>query len=263
MLIIGERINTSREKIRKAVEEKDTAFIQNEARLQLDAGANMLDVNCGTSLANEAEDLSWLVKTVQEAVDLPLCIDSPNPDAIASALPLHKGKALINSITLEKARYEKILPLVKKFGAAVVALTMDGKSLPETARARFEIAKSIFKIVTDYGIPAEDLYFDPMVKPVSSAPKQAKEFLESLKLIKTLGNVKIVGGLSNVSFGLPERGLINSIFLAMASSAGLDAALTDPLNKKIYSTIRAIDAIQASDNYCKNYINAFRKGKLK
>jgi len=263
MLIIGERINTSRERIRKAVEEKDTAFIQEEAKRQVEAGANMLDVNCGTSLEKEPEDLAWLVKTVQEAVDVPLCIDSPNPEAIEKALPLHKGKALINSVTLEKTRYEKILPLAKKFNASIVALTLDEQGLPETAEDRFRIAKKILDVTNSYGINADDIYFDPTIKPLSSSPMQAKEFLDGIKLIKGLEHVKIIGGLSNISFGLPERSLLNSVFLTMARSVGLDAAILDPLDITTASAISASDVILGQDNHCKNYLTAFRKGKLK
>ena len=262
MLIIGERINTSRERVRKAVEAKDAAFIQIEAARQVKAGANMIDVNCGTSLEKEPEDLEWLVKTVQGKLDVPLCIDSPNPDAISRALPAHKGKALLNSITLEKSRYEKILPLVKKFKSSVVALTIDEKGLPDTAEERSKIAKNIFDLAAKEGINAEDLYFDPTVKPLSSAPTQAKEFLTSLRLIKNIGNVKVIGGLSNISFGLPERNLLNSVFLAIARSFGLDAAIIDPLNKKAMAALKAAELIMGHDSYCKNYISAYRSGGL-
>jgi len=262
MLIIGERINTSRERVRKAVEDKDASFIQREALKQIESGANMIDINCGMSLEKEPDDLAWLVKTVQSATEVPLCIDSPNPDAIAKALPLHKGKALVNSITEEKFRYEAILPLIKKFNASVVALTMGEAGFPEKAEERFLVAKKIFDIANKYGIKSEDLYFDPMVKPLSSSPQQAKEFLDSIRLIKNLGNVKLIGGLSNISFGLPERSLLNSVFFAMARSVGLDAAIIDPLNKRITSAIKASEAIMGRDNYCKNYISAYREGKI-
>ena len=262
MLIIGERINTSREDVKIAVDTRDAAFIQELSRKQKEAGANMLDVNCGTSLEKEPEDLAWLLKVVQEAVDLPLCIDSPNPDAITKVLPLHKGKALINSITLEKSRYEKILPLAKEFEASVIALTMDEKSLPETAEAKFHMAAKILDLAKKNGIAPEDVYFDPMVKPLSSSSGQAKEFLDSVGLIKKLGDVKIIGGLSNVSFGLPDRSLLNSVFLAMARCSGLDAAIIDPLNKRVMSALKASELIMGRDNYCKNYISAYREGKL-
>ena len=262
MLIIGERINTSRENVRIAVEKKDVNFIQELSRKQVAGGANMLDVNCGTSLEKEAEDLAWLVKTVQKAVDVQLCIDSPSPESLAAALPAHKGKALVNSITLEKARYEKILPLIKKYGSSVVALTMDEKHVPATADERFSTAKKILEIAKGYGIAPGEVYFDPMVKPLSSSPVQAKEFLSGVRLIKSLNGAKIIGGLSNISFGLPERSLLNSTFLAMARCLGLDAAIIDPLNKKVMSVLRAAEAIMGHDNYCKNYITAYRQGSL-
>ena len=262
MLIIGERINTSREDVRKAVGARDAAFIKKLSRRQVEAGANMLDVNCGTSLEKEPDDLNWLIRTIQEEVGVPLCIDSPSPEAIANALPLHKGKALINSITLEESRYEKILPLVKKYNSSVVALTMDEKNLPETAEQILRIAEGLLLAAKKYGIAEEDIYFDPLVKPVSSSPKQAREFLDSIRLIKNLGRVKVIGGLSNVSFGLPKRGLLNSAFLAMACSAGLDAAIIDALDKSVMSALRAAEAITGRDPYCRNYLTAYRQGKL-
>lgn len=262
MLIVGERINTTRKSIAEAVEKKDAEFIQAEARKQVEAGAQYLDVNCGTRIKNEVADMEWLVNTIQEVVDVPLCIDSPNPAAIEKGLSLAKKKALVNSITGEKTRIEQILPLVKEHGAAVVALTMDEGGMPETAAQRYEIASRILEQVSREGLKEEDLYFDPLVRPVSTEPKQAVEFLNALRSIKTLGQVNIICGLSNISFGLPNRKLINAVFLSMAVSYGLNSAIIDPTDKLMMASIYAAQALLGQDEYCMNYITASREGRL-
>jgi len=262
MLIIGERINTTRKSIGAAVEKKDAEFIQNEARKQAEAGANYIDVNCGTQIKDEVGDMEWLVNTIQEAVDLPLCIDSPNPKALERGLSLVKRKAIVNSITGEKERIEQILPLVKQYEASVVALTMDESGMPETALQRHEIAASILEEVTKQGVKEEDIYFDLLVRPISTEPKQAIEFLNALDSIKTLGNVNFTCGLSNISFGLPNRKVINAIFLSMAMSHGLNSAIIDPTDKLMTAAILSGRAILDQDEYCMNYITASRAGKL-
>jgi len=263
MIIVGERINTTRKSIRKAVEERDTGFIQDEAKKQADAGANYIDVNSGTSVKNEVEDMKWLVETVQAVVELPLCIDSPNPEALEAGLAIHKGKPIINSITGEQSRMEMILPLVEKYKTSVVALTMDETGMPHTAAQRTDIAKKIVDAVVKRGIAEEDIYFDALVRPISTEPKQAIEFLDSLKGIKSLGKVKTICGLSNISFGLPKRGLINAAFLNMAVYAGLDAALIDPLDKGMLAAVKISDALLGRDEFCLNYIAACRSREFK
>jgi len=262
MLIIGERINTTRKPVQKAVEEKDAKFIQEEARKQADAGANYIDVNCGTSVKNEISDMKWLVETVQAVVELPLCIDSPNPEALEAGLAIHKGKPIINSITGEQSRMEMILPLVEKYKTSVVALTMDETGMPHTAAQRTDIAKKIIDAVVKRGIAEEDIYFDALVRPISTEPGQAIEFLESLKSIKSLAKVKTICGLSNISFGLPKRALINAAFLTMAVYAGLDAALIDPLDKRMLAAVKVSEALLGRDEFCLNYINASRAGEF-
>ena len=261
MLIIGERINASRKTILQAIQERNAQFIQEEAKKQIEAGAQMLDINAGVRVQQEADDIEWLVKTVQEKVNIPLCIDSPNPKAIESGLKIHKGKALVNSITLQKDRLEGILPLVKKYNCTVVALTMGETGMPETAEERFEICKDILEEVKKEGIPVESLYIDPLVQPISTNIKNCLITLNTIRTIKNALPVKIVMGLSNISFGLPNRRLINRTFLAMALASGLDAALIDPLDKDMMSTLRACEALLEQDEYCMKYLTAFREGK--
>ena len=262
MIIIGERINTSRESVSKAVREKDAPFIAKEAKMQADAGATFIDLNCGTLIDNEPESMAWLIETVQSVLDLPLCIDSPRAAAIEAGLKLCRKPALINSVTGEKKRLEEIAPLVSKYNSSVIALTMDGKGVPTTAQDRVRIAKSLFDSLSKFGIDAERIYFDPIVQPISSGPDQGAEFLKAIRHIKELPGAKVVCGLSNISYGLPNRRLINATLLSMALLEGLDAAILDPLDKSIISNLRASEALLGRDEYCMNYIKSFRENKL-
>lgn len=263
MLIIGERINTSRKDIRPAVENKDKEFIQREARLQIEAGAEVIDVNCGTRVKEEPEDLEWLVKTVQEVVAAPLCIDSPNPLALERALSVHRGRAFINSITLEEERMGHILPLIKKNNARVIALTMDDKGMPSDSKTRVDIAGKLLKALEGEGMKREDIYFDPLVRPLGTDPEQGLMVLETIKTIMDkFPGAHTFCGLSNISFGLPLRSLLNQNFLTMAMVMGLDAVMIDPLDKRMMSSLRASLALLNKDEFALQYIKAFREGKL-
>jgi 5-methyltetrahydrofolate--homocysteine methyltransferase len=190
-------------------------------------------------------------------------VDSPSHFAIEKAIEVYraKGRLMINSITAETERMDSILPLAIKSKAKLVALTMDDKGMPDTAEERVRIAEFILKHVTKNGFDPDELYFDPLIRPVSTEPTQAKEFLRSIPMIKTLG-ANTICGLSNVSFGLPDRKLVNATFLAMALRSGLDAAILDPTEKLMYSSLQASLAIEGRDEYCSAYIKSFRDGKL-
>lgn len=261
-LKIGERINSSRKTIAQALEKKDEAFIRQEARLQKKAGALMLDVNCAFNSKNEVSDMEWLVKIVQEETGLSLSIDSPNTKVIEAGLRLHKGKAIINSITLEKEKAKAVLPLAKKYNAKVIVLTMDEKGMPKTSGERVAMAERVLNLVGEYSMSAEDIYVDPLIRPISSEATQALEVINSIKLIKSRLNLKLICGLSNVSFGLPARAMLNSVFLAMILSAGLDAAILDPISKEIKAVLRTSEALLGRDNFCMEYIKSYRAGEL-
>ena len=261
MLIIGERINSSRKAINEAVNKKDVEFIQKEAINQVNAGADMLDVNCGTNVNSELSDMEWLIKKVQEVVDVPLVIDSPDPKALEAGLKVYKGKPMINSTTGEKKRMDEVLPLVKEYKTSIVALAMDENGMPHTALERYNVAKKITAAAEKYGISPSEIYFDPLVRPISTEPEQAREFFEAIKLIKTIPQVKTTCGLSNISFGLPNRSLLNSTFIAIAISAGLDSALIDPTDKNMIAAIRSTEAILNRDEYCMEYITWFKGEK--
>lgn len=259
---IGERINSSREPIKEALLSKDEALIRREARLQKKAGASMLDVNCAFNTKNEPEDMEWLVAITQDETGLPLSIDSPNPHAIEAGLRRHKGKALVNSITLDRERAGIILPLVKKYKASVIILAMDEKSMPHDANGRLDMANNAVSLAMSCGIEKSDLYIDPLVRPISSEQGQALEVIKSAGLIKSATGAKLICGLSNISFGLPNRSALNAVFLAMMLSAGLDAAIFDPLDKKVDAVLRSSAALLGEDEFCMEYIKSYREGRL-
>ena len=266
MEIIGEKINTSRKAVEKAVLAKDAPFIQDLARRQTEAGATYLDVNSGLALypEEEAEQFTWLVQVIQQAVDLPICIDSAHASVIETALKLHKGKAMINSVTGDPDKLASILPLAKQYNCKVIALTSSkAAGIPTTAAERLKIAEVIAGEAQKHGLPLEDIYFDPLVLTVATEQRSALLFLETLSEIKSnLGEAKTISGLSNISFGLPKRKLLNHAFLVLAMGFGMDAAILDPTDKAIMALVQATETLMGKDSYCTRYLKAFREGRL-
>lgn len=264
MIIIGERINSTRAHIQEALKAKDAAFILKEAKKQIDAGALFLDINCAMSLGDEVQDIDWAISVIQSEIkSVNICIDSPSHLAIERALKVYKGggQIFINSVTGEDSRIDSIVPLAVAHKTKLIALTMAGHGMPHSAEERFDIAKDILSKVLAKGLDPKDLYFDPLIRPISTEQEQVKEFLRSIPMIKSLG-VNTICGLSNVSFGLPDRRLINSVFLSMAMQAGLDAAILDPTEKYVISSVFASSALLSQDEYCAGYLKAFRSGRL-
>ncbi len=263
MLIIAERINTSRKQIARAVAEGDRAFIQEEARAQALAGAHYLDVNAGTFGHEEAEKLAWVIEAVQEATDLPLSIDSPNPEVIAAMLLLAKKKPLINSVTLEPCRLEGVLQLVVEQQTKVIALCQAEQMLAETTAQKVELAGRLVERLTTAGVPLEDIYIDPLVYPLSANAGSAQATLAAIgEIMKKFPGVHTVCGLTNVSYGLPARRLINRAFLAAAIAQGLDAAILDPTDRQLYALLRAAMLVAGQDSFCREYTRAYRAGRL-
>lgn len=262
MLIVGELINTSRKAIKPAVESRDAGFIQDLAQKQIDAGANYVDVNCGTMVFNEVETMAWLVETIQEKVTAPLCIDSPNHKAIEVGLSLAKnGQSMINSITAEKERFSNILPMVLKYKTKIVALCMDDSGMPETAEDRLKIAFKLVAELTAAGVPEDDIYLDPLVKPVSTGDNAGLEVLETIYGIKAkYPKVHGICGLSNVSFGLPNRKTLNHVFMIQTMTMGMDGYILDPLDKAMMGFLHASKALLGKDTFCMEYLMAHRKG---
>jgi len=262
LLIVGELINTSRKLIKEAVLNRDAGYIRDIASRQVQAGASYVDVNCGTMVHDEVEIMEWLVNTVKEAVDAPLCIDSPSPEALQAGLELAGGKQpMVNSISAEKERYESILPLVLKYKAKVVALCMDDSGMPDTAGQRIAIVKKLVKDLTAAGVPEDDIYLDPLVKPVSVSDGAGMEVLDTLRFIREeYPVVHAICGLSNISFGLPCRKVLNQVFMIQTMTAGMDSYILDPLDRAMMGFLYASQALLGRDPFCGEYLGAYRTG---
>jgi len=259
MLIVGELINASRKSVREIIENQDAQGIAKLARDQKENGAHYIDVNAGVFVGREPELLKWLVAAVQGAVDAPCCIDSPDPKAIEAALAVHKGRAMINSISLEKERYDKLLPVVAGSKSKVVALCMSDDGMPQTADQRMAIADKLLNGLVKNGVPLEDIYVDPLVQPVSTNDVFGAEFLQAIERItQAFKGVHTVCGLSNISFGLPERKFINQTFMVMAIAKGLDGAIVNPLDARMMGCIITAEMLMGRDPYCTNYLKAYR-----
>lgn len=263
MFIVAERINSSRKPISEAIKAKNADFIRGEAKAQAEAGADYIDVNAGSFVGQEAEYLRWLVEAVQGATDLPLCLDSPDPEAIAAALELVKGPAMVNSITLEKSRMEGMLPLVEKYKTKIIVLCQSDKGMANTVEEKVSIAEQVVGILTKEGVARDDIYIDPLVYPVATDAKSPLAVLGAIeKIMASLPGVHTICGLTNVSFGLPARKLINRTFLVAAMSHGLDATIIDPTDRELMSSLIAAEALLNRDEYCAGYLKAFREGKF-
>ncbi|MBQ7985818.1 MAG: dihydropteroate synthase, partial [Clostridia bacterium] len=254
-ILIGERINPTGKKILKeALRQKNYEYILKEGIGQEDAGADILDVNAGLPEIDEKEVLQDLVKLFQSVTSLPLQIDTSNADAMEASLRQYNGKALINSVNGKKESMKEIFPLAKKYGGAVICLTLDEDGIPETASGRIEIANKIIETAKEYGISQKDLIFDPLCMTISSDSASAIVTLECIKEFKKMG-IKTSLGVSNVSFGLPKRNLINSTFFAMALATGLNAAIMNPYSSEMMDVYYSFCALSNLDERCENYIN--------
>jgi len=263
MLIIGERINSSRQLISQAIERRDMEFIREEAIKQIEAGADYIDVNAGTFMEKETECLQWLVKVVQEAADKPLCIDTVNPRAAAAALKLHQGKAILNSISGEKERYNNMLLLVKEYGCSIIASCLDSSGIPETAEGRIKVAARLIDSLTTAGVAMDDIFIDPLILPISVDNNSAVKVLETMEYIKkNYPEVRTICGVSNISFGLPLRKKLNQTFVVLAMQRGLDVAIIDPNDNRLMANIISTNTLLGKDEYCTDYIKAYRGGKL-
>ena len=263
MIIVGEKINTSRKSIASAVAERDARLIGEVARAQAEAGAHFIDVNAGTFLDRETECLCWLVETVQAAVDLPLCLDSPNPSALAAAMKVHRGEPMINSISLETERLEALLPVVSAQSCHVVALCMAQTSMPNTVEERVQVGSQLITELTGRGVPLEKIYVDPLIQPVSVDTQMGNAALGAIrKIMQEYPGVNTICGLSNISFGLPERRLINRNFLVLCMGNGLTAAILDPTDEQLMADLLATDMLLGRDEYCEKYIDAYQEGRI-
>jgi 5-methyltetrahydrofolate--homocysteine methyltransferase len=256
--IIGERINpTGRKKLAEDLRGGDLSTVELDTHAQVEAGADMLDVNAGIPLVDEAELLAKMLQTVQAATDIPICIDSSVIEALDAGLAVYEGKALVNSVTGEDERLDEILPLVAKHGAAVIGLANDETGIPETPQQRLEIATKIVSAAGDHGIPREDVVIDPLAMTVGADTEAVTTTLATIRLIRDNLGVNMCLGASNVSFGLPERHVLNAAFLPMAMAAGLTSAIMNTAEVCV-NAVRAADLLLGHDAWGASWIAAHR-----
>jgi len=263
MILVGELLNSTRKKVRAALEARDSAYLQDLARRQAEAGVSYIDLNTGALLDREIESLQWLIRTVREVTDCKLSIDSPNAEALAVGLDLAGPGAMINSISAESQRYATVLPLVLKYGAPVIALGMDDAGLPETEATGFEtIARLVERLERD-GVKREQIFADPLVRPAGANTQIPPVVLDVIGRVRAaFPGLHISGGVSNVSYGLPARKLLNRAFLTLCMSRGLDAAIVDPLDRDLMAEIAAAEALLGRDPFAMNFITLHRAGRL-
>lgn len=256
--VVGERINpTGKKRLQQALREGDSAYPCAQAVAQAEAGAEVLDVNAGLPGIDEAATLERLVRDLQAVTDLPLQLDSSNPEALSRALRIYNGKPIVNSVNGEQKTLDEILPLCKKYGAAVVGLTLDEQGIPTSAEGRFAIAQKIVKAATEIGIPKEDIYIDCLTLTASAQQEGAAQTLEALSRCKRELGVRTVLGVSNISFGLPCRGYLNTTFLTMAMAAGLDLAIMNPNTPEMMAAVRAYRVLTSQDKQSADYVAAY------
>ena len=258
LVIIGEKINpTGRKKMAEALQSGNWDYVRNLAIDQVKTGADVLDVNVGVAGLDDVALMPEIVKLVAGCVDVPLCLDSPNPKALEAGLAVAVGKPLVNSVSGEESRLTNILPLVKEHAAAVIGLVMDDEGIPATPEGRLKVAEKILERAARLGIPAEDVVIDPLVMAVGSDSLAGRVTLRTVELVREKLGANINLGASNVSFGLPDRPTVNMAFLALAMGAGATCAITDPL--KMAGFIRAADLLLGRDDYGMRYIRYYRQ----
>jgi len=269
LLIVGERINTSRKikgepVIEQAVLNRDADYIKKLATSQFEAGATYIDVNAGTLTSGEPEALEWLTKVVMEAVDAPISFDTPNPAALDMALRAYdpaKGQPMINSITAESERYKNVLPFVLDYKAKVIALAMDDSGIQQDPEKRHFVARKLIDDLTGAGVPIGDIYVDPLTFPIGTGSDVATSMLRIIENIKAeYPDVHIIAGLSNISHGMPARKILNQAITILSLCKGLDAGIIDPNDRYLMALIYATEALLGLDEFCMNYITKSREG---
>ena len=262
-VVIGERINTSRAAVREAVEKRDAAYVEDDVRRQEAAGATYIDVNAGARIGHEEEDMRWLLEVIQPAVRIPLCLDSPDPAVLDLAFGLVERRPMVNSISLETERYETMAPFLQGKDCDVIALCMDDTGLPASADDVVARAVRLANGLEGLGFPRDTIYVDPIVQPISTDQTKGLMVLEAVRLItEELPGIHFTCGLSNISYGLPQRRMVNRAFLALAMGAGLDGAIIDPLDQELMAVAASADMLLGHDEYCMNYLDGVRAGRI-
>jgi len=262
--VIGERINTSRKNVQAAVAEQDADYIRADVAQQIEAGADFIDVNAGARIGHEQADMQWLLDVIVPVASVPLCLDSPDPAILEMAYARVDKPPMINSISLEKERFDTMLPLLKGKTCKIIALCMDDAGMPASSEDIVTRAEKLVSALEDVGCNQADIYIDPLMQPISTDITKGNMVLDAVREIKArLPDVHITGGLSNISYGLPERKIINRTFVTLMMAAGMDAAIIDPLDTSIMATIRTADMLLGNDDFCMRYLKAVRAGLIK
>lgn len=258
-VVIGERINpTGRKLLAEEMKVGDYSRVQSDALAQVEAGAQILDVNAGIPLADEPAILAESIRLIQSITDTPLCIDSSIVEALEAGLEAYEGKPLLNSVTGEDERLERVLPLVKKYECAVVAISNDDSGISEDVNVRFEVAKKIVHRAMDHGIPASDIVVDPLVMPIGAINSAGQQVMEIVKRLREELKVNTTCGASNLSFGLPNRNGLNSAFISMAIASGMTSAITNPLHGDLMQAVRGANVVMGHDPECAAWIHSYR-----
>ncbi len=264
MIIVGERINSSRQEIKTAVENRDEDYIRMDASRQYQAGADYIDINAGTGSGKEIEDLEWLINIIQDEVDCPLCIDSSDSSVLEKAFTMVNKPPLVNSISLEAKRLGPMLEFFKGKECKVVALCVSDDGLPKSEEEILGRTVTFVHRLEDIGMKQSDIYIDPVIQPICTDVTKGTMIINSIMKIKDMfPDIHTICGLSNVSYGLPERKAINRTFLTMMMSAGLDSVILDPLDEMIMSAYRTTKMLLGDDPYCRGFIKTVREGNNK
>ena len=260
MIVIGERLNSTREPVLKAMRDRDEAYIIKQAASQEKAGASYIDLNAAALLGGEIETLKWVIPLLKRELHIPLAIDTTSAEAMAAGLELHAGQALLNSLSGESERIRRFLPLIKEHKPQVLVLCLDDDGLPQTSEKELSVARRMVDLLVSEGVDPKDIFVDPLVRPIGVDEGAAELFLRSLTKIKeALPQVKTVAGISNVSYGMPRRSLLNKTLLVLALGRGLDAAILDPLDPEIMSALKAARALLGRDPSLKTYLASVRE----
>ncbi|UCC40698.1 MAG: dihydropteroate synthase [Candidatus Aminicenantes bacterium] len=262
MIIVGERLNSSRRSVLEALNCKDKKYVIDQAKKQENAGASYIDLNTAALLDKEMQTLKWAIPLLQKELRIPLSIDTPNPEAMEAGLKIHKGQALLNSLSGEVNRIKTFLPLIKEFNPRIIVLCLDDEGLPETSDKELSIARKMVNLLEKEGVEHKDIFIDPLVRPIGVDQRAGGLFLEALeKIKKNLPSVNTIAGVSNVSFGLPRRKSLNRAFLVLSLQRGLDAAILDPLDSDILAALRSAEALLGKDPFLRDYLTFIRSSK--
>lgn len=264
MIVIGEKINGTRKAVSAAIRERDAAFIEKLALSQVEAGSNYLDVNAGTAPEREPEDMTWLVKTIQGVTEIPLCLDSANPEALKAGLALVNKTPIINSVSGEKNRIEGVLPLALEHKTSLILLALDDTvGIPNTSEGRLAVIDRLIGLAKEGGLAEDQLYVDPLVTAISTGDQNAMITYDSIKQVRQkYPEAHITCGLSNISFGMPLRSLINQTFMSMCIQVGMDSAIIDPNDRNLKGVMLAAEMLMGKDRYCQKYSKAFRANAI-